>query len=238
MTAVTPSAGLVAEVRPGLALYVSSGTSFNPVVERVDRDGDPFRPTRGVQVEGGLKVDARRASATVAAFWARKDDALTRSPDGFFDQTGRQRSRGVEAEVRAEVVGGLTALATYTLLDAEVTEDDNVAPGTALPFAPRHAASAWAEWRAGPLALRGGAWGRSSRSGSLGGDLGLPADVTVDLGAAWAVGPGVTVRLDARNVLDARGYTAAQARRGAGAVPLLVAWPTRARELRLGVVVR
>ena len=237
-TAVTPSAGLVAEVRPGVALYVSTGTSFNPVVERVGRDGQPYRPTRGVQVEGGFKLDGRRAAATVSAFWIQKDDALTVGPDGFSDQTGRQRSRGLEADLRAEPFDGLTTLATVALLDAEVVEDANVAPGTALPFAPPWAASVWAEWQRGPLALRGGAWARSERSGALGGSFTLPADVTVDLGAALAVAPGVTVRLDARNALDARGYSAGRRRSGAGGVPLLVAWPTPAREVRLGVVVR
>lgn len=237
VTAVTPSAGIVAEVRPGLALYLSSGTSFNPIVERVDRTGEPFKPTRGVQVEGGIKVDVSRASATASVFWIQKDDALTVGPGGFSDQTGRQRSRGAEVEARAQA-GGVTVLATYALLDAEVTEDDNVAPGTPLPFAPRHAASAWAEARRGPLALRGGAWFQSERTGSLGSSLDLPAEATVDLGAALDIRPGVTLRLDARNVLDTRGYTAARTRPAPSADPLLVAWPNRGREVRLGVIVR
>jgi iron complex outermembrane receptor protein len=238
VTAVTPSAGLVVEPAPGLALYASTGASFNPIVERVDRNGEPFEPTRGVQVEGGLKVDGRRAAATLAAFWIRKDDALTAGPGGFFDQTGRQRSRGVEVELRAEPLSGLVALASYALLDAEVVEDDNVAPGTPLPFAPRHAASAWAEWRTGPLALRGGVWAQGARSGSLGGTVDLPAQALVDLGAEVALGGGVALRLDVRNALDARGYTAAQTRPGRPDTPLLVAWPTRPREVRLGVTVR
>ena len=238
VTAVTPSAGVVVEPVPGLALYASSGASFNPIVERVDRNGEPFAPTRGVQVEGGLKVDGRRAAATVAAFWIRKDDALTVGPGGFYDQTGRQRSRGVEAEVRAEPVPGLVALATYAFLDAEVVEDDNVEPGTPLAYAPRHAASAWAEWRRGPWALRGGVWAQGPRSGSLGGAVELPAEAIVDVGAEVALGRGVGLRLDVRNALDARGYTAARTRPGRPDAPLLVAWPTRPREIRLGVSLR
>jgi len=236
VTAVTPSAGLVAEVGP-VALYTSVGTSFNPIVERVDRNGEPFLPTRGLQVEGGLKAETSWASATVAAFWLRKDDALTRGPGGFYDQTGRQRSRGVEVEARA-AGRGLVALATYAFLDAEVIEDDNVAPGTPLPYAPRHAASLWAEARRGPLAVRGGVWAQGERSGGLGSPLTLPASATADLGAEWAVRPGLALRLDVRNVTDARAYTAAVTRGGDGVVPLLVAWPAPAREVRLGVVVR
>ncbi|PAP76658.1 TonB-dependent siderophore receptor [Rubrivirga marina] len=237
VTAVTPSAGLVVEPAPGLALYASTGASFNPIVERVDRNGEPFEPTRGVQVEGGLKVDGRRAAATLAAFWIRKDDALTAGPGGFYDQTGRQRSRGVEVDLRAEPLPGLTVLASYARLDAEVVEDDNVAPGTPLPYAPRHAGSAWAEWQTGRLALRGGVWTQGTRSGSLGGTVDLPAHALVDLGAEIALGHGVGLRLDVRNALDARGYTAAQTRPGRPGEPLLVAWPTRPRDIRLGVAI-
>ena len=149
VTAVTPAGGVVVEVRPGLALYVSGGTSFNPVVERVGRDGQPFRPTRGVQVEGGVKVETARVAASASAFWIRKDDALTVGAGGFADQTGRQRSRGVEAEARGEPAPGLVVLASGALLDAVVTADDNVAPGTRLPYAPRWSASGWAEWTRG-----------------------------------------------------------------------------------------
>ncbi|WP_420454670.1 TonB-dependent receptor domain-containing protein [Rubrivirga sp.] len=237
VTAVTPSAGLVVEPRPGLALYVSSGTSFNPIVERVDRNGEPFRPTRGVQVEGGAKLDARWLAASAAAFWIRKDDALTVGPGGFSDQTGRQRSRGVEVEARAQGAG-LVGLATYTLLDAEVIEDDNVPAGTPLAYAPRHAASAWVEARRGALAVRGGVWAQGARTGSLGSTLVLPAEAVVDVGAEVAVRRGVVVRVDVRNALDARGYTGGLTRRGRPGEPLLVAWLTPPREIRLGVTAR
>ncbi|WP_412070282.1 TonB-dependent receptor domain-containing protein [Rubrivirga sp. IMCC43871] len=237
VTAATPSAGLVVEPAPGLALYVSSGASFNPVVNRVDRDGQPFRPTRGVQVEGGVKVEGAVAAASIAAFWIQKDDALTVGPGGFFEQTGRQRSRGVEAEARAQL-GGVTALASYAFTDAEVIEDDNVAPGTRLPFAPRHAASVWAEATRGPVALRGGVWAQSDRTGALASTVVLPAEAVVDLGAGLALGRSVALRLDLRNVLDARGYTAARTRPGRGDGPLVVGWPTPGREARVGIVVR
>ena len=238
--AVTPAAGLVAEVRPGLALYASGGTSFNPTVERVDRDGQPFRPTRGIQAEGGAKLDALggRLGAALAAFWIRKDDALTQGPGGFFEQTGRQRSRGVEAEARGST-GGLTVLAHYALLDAEVVEDDNLAPGTPLPYAPRHSASAWAEWRLGARwTVRGGVWAQGERRGSTGTDLRLPARATVDVGAEAALAGGVRLRLDVRNALGARGYTSATARRGLDGGRLLAVWPGPGREVRLGLVVR
>ena len=236
VTALTPAAGIVAELRPGLALYVSTGASFNPIVERVDRDGEPFAPTRGIQVEGGVKADRAWGSAAVSAFWIRKDDALTRGPGGFFEQTGRQRSRGLEAEVTAAPASGVTVLASYALTDAVVVADDNVPAGTPLPYAPRHAASAWAEVQRGAWALRGGVWLRAQRPGALAGDLTLPADAVADVGTSLDVGRGVALRLDARNVLGARGYSAGETRGEADA--LVVAWPIRPRELRLGVVVR
>ncbi|MEM0962506.1 MAG: TonB-dependent receptor [Bacteroidota bacterium] len=237
VTAVTPSAGLVVEPVPGLALYASTGTSFNPIVERVDRNGQPFEPTTGVQVEGGAKVESGWAAAAASVFWIRKDNALTIGPGGFADQTGRQRSRGVEVDARAQG-GGLTALATYAYTDAEVIEDDNVPPGTPLAFAPAHAASGWVEIARGPLAVRAGAWVQGARSGTLGSSLTLPAAVTVDAGASLIL-PRVTLRLDARNLLGVRDYTAARTRPNRQAEdPLIVAWLAPAREVRLRAVVR
>ena len=246
VTAVTPAAGVVAELGRGVALYGSVGTSFNPVVERVDRDGQPFRPTRGVQVEGGAKVETARLAATASAFWIRKDDALTSGAGGFFDQTGQQRSRGVELEARGEPLGGLVVVASYGYLEAEVTEDVNVAPGTPLPYAPRHSGSVWAEWQMGRvpgvlpggLALRGGVWALGRRPGQLASPVTLPAQAVVDLGAEAGLGRGLSVRLDVRNAFDVRGYTAALTRPGQGADPLVVGWPNRGREVRLGLVVR
>ena len=73
-----------------------------------------------------------------------------------------------------------------------------------------------------------GVWAQGARSGGLGSPLTLPASATADLGAEWAVRPGLALRLDVRNVTDARAYTAAVTRGGDGAVPLLVAWPAPA----------
>lgn|GEM_PF-3246812 len=238
VTALTPAVGLVAQLRSGLALYASAGTSFNPVVERVDRDGEPFRPTRGAQVEAGAKIDGPRAGASLAAFWLRKDDALTQGPDGLYDQTGRQRSLGVELDVRAAPVSGVTLLGTYAFLDAVVVADDNLAPGTRMPYAARHTASAWAEARAGGATLRAGAWLVGPRRGSASSDVTLPAQLVADVGAAWVVEPGVTLRLDARNVLGTRAWTGATLRPGTVGDALLVGWPAPVREVRLGVAAR
>ena len=240
VVAFTPAAGLVAELRPGLALYLSGGTSFNPSVERVDRTGEPFRPTRGVQAEGGAKAEVwdGRLAGSAAAFWIRKDDALTQGPDGFFVQTGRQRSRGLELEARGEPVAGLSMLANYAFLDAVVVADAVLVPGTRLPYAPRHSGGVWAEGTRGPWTLRAGVWARGPRRASTTSTQELPADAVVDLGAAVRLAGGLALRIDVRNALDARGYAAATERGGLDRDRLWAAWPTPAREVRLGVVVR
>ena len=238
VTALTPAIGLVAEVRPGLALYATAGTSFNPVVERVDRDGEPFRPTRGAQVEGGAKLETARLAASASAFWIRKDDALTVGPGGFLDQTGRQRSRGVEVEVRGEPVPGLTVAAAGALLDAVVVADDNVAPGTRLPYAPRWSASGWAEWQRGRVALRGGVWAQGERPGQLAGAVSLPAEAVADFGVEVDVGGGLAVRADVRNAFGERGYTATRTQPGRDGQPLVVGWPAPPREVRVGLRLR
>ena len=140
--------------------------------------------------------------------------------------------------MRGEPVSGLTVLATATLLDAVIVADDNVPPGTRLPFAPRWSASGWAEWQRGRLALRGGVWTQGERPGGLAGRVMLPADAIVDLGAEVEVTGGLAVRLDVRNAFGTRGYTSARALPGRDEQALIVGWPIPAREIRLGLRLR
>lgn len=235
LTAITPAAGVVAEIAPGLALYASAGQSFNPVIEQVAEDGSPFEPTRGVQAEAGAKADlfGGRLAASIAAFVIEKRNAVSESPGGFFVQTGRQRSRGVELDLLAEPRDGLTLLASYALLNAEVVEDAVIPVGTPLPFAPRHSGRFWGEWASGRWAARAGLSASGERTSDLTDRLVLEPVMRLDGGVAVEAGRW-TLRLDARAPL---GRAVAAAEVHAGANPLVVVWPEPTGEVRLGATV-
>lgn len=139
-------AGLSYLVGNGWAPYVGYTESFLPV-GGADVDNNPFKPMRGKQVEAGLKFqpEGRRTLVTAAVFDLRKTNVVTYDPVNFEGrQIGRQRSRGLELEGKAELLPGLNALASYTWMDTKVLESaDPGEVGRIPPLVPRQTASAW-----------------------------------------------------------------------------------------------
>jgi len=92
---------------------------------------------------------------TVAAFQVTKTNVLTVDPDDLFSsvQTGEVRTRGVELEAKATLMEGLDLSASYTYLDAEVTESNEADLGKRPVSVPEHTAAAWLNYRFqdGPL---------------------------------------------------------------------------------------
>jgi iron complex outermembrane recepter protein len=235
VSALTPSGALLLEPARGISLYASYGTSFNPIFQQVDADGQPFEPTRGEQVEAGLKAERGPLAVTLAAFSLHKRGALSTSPEGFYVQTGGQRSRGIELDLSASTTS-LSVLAAYTVLDARVTADEVVPVGNRLPAAPRHAGRVWGSYDFSPGARRGmslslGVQGVGERYGTLGNELRLPAYVLVDAGTTLRASPRLAFQLTGENLLDARYFIRAVPRM-AGA-PLVVGWPGAPRALTL-----
>ena len=147
----------------GLAPYLSYATSFEPVVGQ-GLDGAAFRPSRGRQIEAGIKFDGRRLDgrsidlfATAALFRIRQENVLTTDPTDvmFSVQTGEAKVEGVELEAVARIRDRLSLNASYTFANARVTES-NVAgeEGARLFGQPRHKASLFADYSftAGALA--------------------------------------------------------------------------------------
>jgi iron complex outermembrane receptor protein len=154
----TPRVGLVYQpVRP-VSLYVSYATSFNPVAGTTF-DGAAFEPERGVQYEGGVKLDVLggRLTSTVAIYQLTKENVLTADPDhpGFSTQIGEQRSRGVEVDVAGEILPGLRVIAAYAYTRAKITRNDELTQGKVPANVPTHTGSVWGVYELPPSVLRG-----------------------------------------------------------------------------------
>jgi iron complex outermembrane recepter protein len=236
ITALTPSAALLILPVEGMSVYGSYGTSFNPVFQQVDAEGQPFEPTRGEQFEAGVKYQARRLSATVAAFDIEKRGALSLGPDGFYVQTGAQRSRGFELDVAGSLLPRVTVLGAYTLLEASVTADEVVPIGNRLPAAPRHSGRLWGLYEVitgdTGLDLSLGVQYVGERFSTLGNEVRLPAHRLVDAALTFRRISGFEIQLLGENLLDER-YLISGDRRAGGAGPFTVGWPGPPRSLRM-----
>ncbi|MGJ7541359.1 TonB-dependent siderophore receptor [Variovorax sp. LT1R16] len=142
-------AGLSYLIGNGWAPYVSYATSFMPT-SGVDAHGDPLQPTRGKQVEAGIKYqpEGSRTSFTAAIFDLRKSNVVTYDQNTFeARQIGRIRSRGLELEAKAELARDLNFTASYTVLDMKVLESANTSELGKMPIqVPRQSASLWLDY--------------------------------------------------------------------------------------------
>lgn len=145
-------AGLTYLAGNGWAPYLSYSESFLPN-SGVDGNNEPFKPSRGKQVEVGLKYqpEGTRTSFTAAVFDLRKTNVVTYDPVTFEGrQIGKQRSRGLELEAKGELAPGLNIAASYTWLDMKVLNSaDPDELGKIPPLVPKQSASVWLDYTLG-----------------------------------------------------------------------------------------
>jgi len=146
-SATTGRLGAVYLFDNGWAPYVSYATSFSPELGKAI-DGGPLNPSRGKQVEAGVRYEpvGQRAGYTAAVFDLVRNNVSTAAVGnpGFLLQTGQVTSRGLELEARTEFASRLSLIAQYTYLDTNINKSTNGDQGLQQPGAPRHSASAWA----------------------------------------------------------------------------------------------
>lgn len=138
-------AGLGYAFDNGVVPYVAVATSFQQEVG-VDVNGDPFKPTKGLQYEAGIKYQpvGTKALYTVAIFDLTRRNVVTTNPSFEATQTGEVNVRGLELEAKAELTDRLDLIANYSYMDSEVTKSTNpLELGRPAPMTPRHSASGW-----------------------------------------------------------------------------------------------
>ncbi|MBB4221380.1 TonB-dependent siderophore receptor [Variovorax guangxiensis] len=206
-------AGLSYLIGNGWAPYVSYATSFMPT-SGVDLNGSPLRPTRGKQVEAGIKYQPEdsRTSFTAAVFDLRKSNVVTYDQNTFESrQIGRIRSRGLELEAKAELARNLNFVASYTALGMKVLESADTRELGKMPIqVPKQSASLWLEYTmnngigfGGGVRYIGRRWNQVANTTAEGGVALLDATVH------YTTGPWRLV-LSATNLAN-RKYTASRA---------------------------
>lgn len=205
--------GLSYLVGNGWAPYISYATSFMPT-SGVDSNNTPRQPTRGKQVEAGIKYQPQgsRTSFTAAIFDLRKSNVLTTDQLTFeARQIGLVRSRGLELEAKAELVRSLNLIAAYTVLDMKVLESADQSEFGKMPIqVPKQSASVWLDYTlhngfgfGGGLRYIGRRWNDVGNTSAEGGVGLLDATLHYTSGA-WRLA------LSASNLAD-RKYAASRA---------------------------
>ncbi|AOA59962.1 ferric siderophore receptor [Acinetobacter larvae] len=141
----------------GIAPYISYATSFDPVLGN-DYNGNAFSPTEAKQAEIGIKYQPSDAATLLSAAVFQLDQENVKTSDtehlGYWTQSGKVRSRGIELQATTQLMQQLNLMASYVYLDNELTQDANY-KGKSLTQTPKHSASAWLDYRFDQAALAG-----------------------------------------------------------------------------------
>jgi iron complex outermembrane receptor protein len=155
------------------------------------RTGEPFGPETSDQGELGVRYAGRALSASLALFQVRRRDVLTPDPiDTTYSlQQGEHRARGVELELTAHPLPGLTLQGGYAYLDAEVTRSNDGDQGGRIGDTAEHQANAFLRYELTdlPLALWAGVNYVGDRPLVNDGLL-LDSYVVADVGASYTLG--------------------------------------------------
>jgi vitamin B12 transporter len=152
------------EIGEGWRLTASYGEGFKaPTLFQLHSDfgNAALQPERSRSYDAGLEFaddgvlvkltvfrrDTRDLIGFVSCFGETTGICAGR-PFGTYDNIGRARAKGLEAEGRVEVIDTLSIGAAYTLLDAEDRTPGSANQGNDLPRRPRHALTVMTDWEA------------------------------------------------------------------------------------------
>ncbi|NEQ81646.1 MAG: TonB-dependent siderophore receptor [Moorea sp. SIO2I5] len=145
-----PRFGLVYQPLENLSLYGSYSRSFIPSAS-LTVDGDPLEPETGEGFEVGIKTELLNSNllATLAYFNITKQNIATPDPNDPRSSvaTGEQESQGIELDIVGEILQGWNLIASYSYIDAEISEDNRFEVGNGLPGVAEHSASLWTTYK-------------------------------------------------------------------------------------------
>ncbi|WP_339472317.1 TonB-dependent siderophore receptor, partial [Pseudomonas sp. EL_65y_Pfl1_R83] len=189
---VSPRIGATFDLAPGVAIFAGYATAFRAAFGFVGVAVP--KPETSRNVEGGLKLAMPKAhlSGTISVFDQIRDNVATADPNnlGFNIQTGRQRARGVEADIVWEPSPAFSLLATYAHTATKVTADNTIPVGSELTRVPKNSGRIAARYRVlnGPakgLSFGAGVTALSARQLTLPNTISVPGYAVIDAQAAY-----------------------------------------------------
>jgi iron complex outermembrane receptor protein len=166
----TPRIGLSYSIDKNTSAYFLRDESF---VENYGSDWQKkaFDPINGTNMEVGLKRDWLNGkwNSAVSAYQITRNNVLTIDPEHpiydnngdptgqfYYRQTGQQKTKGVEVDIRGQIVRGLDVIINYAFTEAKTTKDsDPKNVGNQVPGSSKHVQNAWLNYRIDKGALTG-----------------------------------------------------------------------------------
>ncbi|RCR70385.1 TonB-dependent receptor [Larkinella punicea] len=158
-TKFTPRVGISGSINKQTSIYALYDQAFVPQ-SGADRQGKAFDPITGNNLEAGLKKDWAdgRWNSTVSVYQITKNNVLTTDPTNpnYSIQLGETQTKGVEVDIRGELLPGMNLVINYAYTDGKITKDtksENV--GLPVPGFSKHVTNAWLSYRLRKGALQG-----------------------------------------------------------------------------------
>ncbi len=153
---VTPRVGLSYSIDKNTYVYFLNDQSF---MENYGSDWQKksFDPIVGNNLEFGVKKDWLNGkwNSAVSVYQITRKNVLTADLDhpnpsgGYYSrQSGEQKTKGVEVDIKGQIVRGLDVIVNYAFTEAKVTKDskaENV--GNQVPGSSKHVQNTWLNYR-------------------------------------------------------------------------------------------
>jgi catecholate siderophore receptor len=212
---VSPRVAVVFKPDPTASVYLSYGTSYNPVIEYliIAPTDQGLKPEKNSTVELGAKFNFLKGAATLtgALFDTQVKNVRNSDPDDptVQDAPFDQRVKGLELSIDGHLTDSWEIAAGYTHLDDEITtSSDPNALGKRAPNAPHDAFNVWssvrlnAAWEVG-----GGVTAVSQRYADADNTAGVPAYAVFNAMTSYQFNEHVKLQLNLNNVADTLYYS-------------------------------
>ncbi|MDJ1499951.1 TonB-dependent receptor [Xanthocytophaga agilis] len=161
----TPRIGLSGSINSETSVYALYDQAFVPQSGSI-RGGKQPKPIAGNNIEFGVKRDWLNGkwNTTLALYNIIKNNELTPDPtntgsEQFSVQLGQTQSKGIEFDVRGELLPGLNLTANYAYTDSKITRSNSTTNGAregdVVPGYAKHNANAWLGYKLQNGALKG-----------------------------------------------------------------------------------
>lgn len=162
----TPRIGVSYSIMKDFAVYALYDQSFIANYGS-DWQGRPFDPQHGNSYEAGLKKDWFNGqwSSTLAVYKIIRNNVLTTDTEHPNETTGQytynrisgeQQTKGVEVDIKGEIVKNLELVANYAFTEAKITKDsDPKVIGHQVAGATKHIVNTWLSYRISKGVLSG-----------------------------------------------------------------------------------
>jgi iron complex outermembrane receptor protein len=159
----TPRVGLSYSINKNTSAYFVNDQSFNETFG-TDWQGKSFKPQTGNNLEFGFKRDWMNGkwNSVVSIYQITNKNILTADPEHstgaikYSRQSGEQKVKGVEIDVRGEIFKNLDVVVNYAFTEAKVTKDSEpTLVGTQVAGTSRHIQNTWLNYKMDQGALNG-----------------------------------------------------------------------------------